>query len=91
MFGLSDRLEFDIDNIIMPAGNGVVKSWGRFLDVLRAVRKSIVVVKRARLNGDPKYKLYGNGYLLDEAVERLLRSSSIVLSKAGGLQELQQF
>jgi len=25
-FGLSDRLEFDIDNIRMSAGNGVVKS-----------------------------------------------------------------
>jgi len=39
----------------------------------------------------PKYKLYGNGYLLDEAFERLLMSSSIGLSNAGGLQELQQF
>jgi hypothetical protein len=55
------------------------------------VRKSIVVVKAARLNGDLKHKLYGNGYLLDEAVEQLLRSSSIGLFNAGGLQELQQF
>jgi hypothetical protein len=58
---------------------------------LKAVRKSIVVVKAARLNDDPKYKLYGNGYLLHEAFERLLMSSSIGLSNAGGLQELQQF
>lgn len=55
------------------------------------MRKSIVVVKAARLNGDPKHKLYGNGYILDEAVERIMRSSSIGLSNAGGLQELQQF
>jgi hypothetical protein len=75
----------------MPTGKGVVKSWGRSLDVLRAVKKSIVVVKAARVNCDPKYKLYGNGYLLDETVERLLGSSGIGLSNAGGLQELQQF
>jgi len=64
-----DRLEFDLDNIRMPVGDAVVKSWGRSLDVLRAVKKSIVVVKAARVNDEPKYKLYGNGYLLGEAVE----------------------
>jgi hypothetical protein len=55
------------------------------------VRKNIVVVKAADVHGDPKYKLYGNGHLLDETVERLLRSSGIGLSNAGGLQEHQQF
>jgi hypothetical protein len=55
------------------------------------VKKSIVTVKVARVNGGPKYKLYGNGHLLDEAVERILRSSGIGLSNAGGLQEIQQF
>lgn len=56
-FGLRDRLEVDLDNFRMPAGNGVVKSWGRSLHVLRVVKKSIVVFKAARVNGGSKYKL----------------------------------
>jgi len=36
-FGLRDRLEVDLDSIRMLAGNGVVKSQGRSLHVLRVV------------------------------------------------------
>jgi hypothetical protein len=68
-FGLSDRLEVRLDHVMMPAGNGREKTKGRSLDVLSAVKRSIVVVKAAflclahaiiiaiaRVNGDPKYK-----------------------------------
>jgi hypothetical protein len=44
-FGLTDRLEVRLDHVRMPAGNGTEKSKGRSLDVLSAVKKSIVVVK----------------------------------------------
>ena len=61
----------------MPVGNGNggVKTKGRSLDVLRAIKRSIVVVKAAFLcmahalviaianvNSNPKYKSYRNGY-----------------------------
>jgi hypothetical protein len=82
----------------MPVGNGksAEKTKGLPLDVLSAIKKSIVVVKAAflclahaliismaRVNGDPKYKLYRNGYGMKEPVEELLKSS--------GLEELEQF
>jgi len=51
----------------MPAGNGGVKTKGRSLDVMSAIKRSFVAVKAAinclayaliiamaRLNGDPK-------------------------------------
>jgi hypothetical protein len=60
-FGLRDGLEFYLDNVRKPAGNGVVKSYGHFLDVLRAVKKGIIVVKVARVNGVPKYKFTAMG------------------------------
>jgi hypothetical protein len=44
----------------------------------------------ARVNGDPKYKSYRNGYLPDEPVE-LLRASGVDLSNGGGIQEFQPF
>jgi hypothetical protein len=68
-FGLIDRLEVRLDHVRMAAGDGkhAEKRKGRSLDVLSAVKKSIVVVKAAflclahalviamaRVNGDPK-------------------------------------
>jgi hypothetical protein len=68
-FGLTDRLDVRLDHVRMPAGNGREKTKGRSLDVLSAVKRSIVVLKAtflclahaliiamARVNGDPKYK-----------------------------------
>jgi hypothetical protein len=68
------------------------------LDVLSAVKKSIVVVKAAFLylamapvNGDPKYVMYREGKCFQKPVEELLKASGIDLSDGGGLEELQQF
>jgi len=48
-FGLTDRLEVRLDKVRMPAGTGRMaeKTKGRSLDVLIAIKKSIVVVKAA--------------------------------------------
>ena len=42
-FRLSDRLEVHLDHVRMPVGNGGVKTKGRSLDVLSAIKRSIVV------------------------------------------------
>jgi len=45
-FGLSDRLEVHLDDVRMPAGNSkrAGKTKGRSLDLLSAIKKSIVTV-----------------------------------------------
>ena len=45
-FGLVDRLEVHLDHVRMPAGNGGVKTKGRSLDVMSAIKKSIVTDSR---------------------------------------------
>jgi len=88
----------------MPVGNGGVKTKGRSLDVLRKIKKSIVVVKAAFLclahalviaianvNSDPKYKSFRLGRCLNKPVEGLLKASGFDLSNVGGLEELHQF
>ena len=105
-FGLSDRLEVHLDHVRMPVGNGKLaeKTKGRSLDVLSAIKRSIVVVKAAFLylahslvmamanvNSDPKYKSYRDGYGLKKPVEELLKASGVDLPNGGGLEELQQF
>ena len=44
-FGLSDRLEVHLDRVRMPAGNGRVRTKGRSLDVMSAIKKCIVTAK----------------------------------------------
>jgi hypothetical protein len=74
------------------------------LDVLSAIKRSIVVVKAAFLclahaliiamalvNGDPKYALYRHDKCMKNPVEDLLNASSVDLSEGGGFKELQQF
>ena len=76
-FGLSDRLEVHLNHVSMPAGNGkkANKTKGWSLDVLSAIKRSIVVVQVAifclahvlivamsRESGDSKYKSYRDGY-----------------------------
>jgi hypothetical protein len=105
-FGLTDPLDLHLDHLRMPFGNvtGAEKGKGRPLTVLSAIKMSTVIVKAAllclahalvmalaRVNGDPMYKSYSNGYLLDEPVECLLKASGVHLSNRGGLEELQQF
>ena len=76
----------------------------RPLDVLSAIKRSIVVVKAAFLclfhaliiamatrNGDPKYALYRKGRSLKQPAENLLNDSGVNLRNAGGFQELRQF
>jgi hypothetical protein len=95
-FGLTDRLKVRLDNVRMPAGNGkrVEKINGRSLDVLSAVKRSLMVVKAAFLcfthaliiamvgvYGDPKYALYRHGKRMKKPVEDLLNASGVNLSK----------
>ena len=103
-FGLSDRLEVHLDHVRMPAGNGRVRTKGLSLDVMSAIKKSIVTVKAllnclayaliiamARVNGEPKYQLYRHGKGLKKPVEDLLKASGVDLSNGGGFEELLQF
>jgi hypothetical protein len=82
-FALTDRLEVHLDHDRMPAGNGREKTKGRSIDVLSAVKKSIVVVKAAvlclahalgiaiaQLSNDPKYASYRDGYGLKKTGRR---------------------
>ena len=68
------------------------------------VKRGIVVVKAeflclvhahaiamARVNGDPKYKLYNNGYGLKKPDEELLEATGVDVTNGGGLEELRQF
>jgi len=97
-FGLSDRLEVHLDNVRMPAGNGREKTKGRSLDVMSAIKNSIVVVKAAflclahaliiamaRVISDPKYKSYRNVRCLNQPVQDLVSASGINLTNGGGL------
>jgi len=83
-FPLTGRLEVHLDHVRMPAGNAkkAEKTKGRSLDVLSAIKRSIVVkaailclahaiIAMARVNKDPKYKSYRNGYGLHKPVEEL--------------------
>jgi hypothetical protein len=87
----------------MPNGNGGDKTKERSLYTLNALKRSIVVnaaflclahaliIGMARVNGDPKYKSYRNGYGLTKPVEDLLEASGVYLSNGRGLEEIQQF
>jgi hypothetical protein len=59
-FCLSDRLEVHLDHVRMPVGNGkrAEKKKGRSLDVLSAIKRSIVV-KAAFLCGSCPCNRYG--------------------------------
>jgi len=88
-FVLSDRLKVHLDHVRMPVGNVGVQTKGRSLDVMSAIKQSIVVVKAAFLcsaharviamanvDSDPKYKSYRNGKFLNRPVE-LLKASGV--------------
>jgi len=49
-----------------------------------------IIVAMARVNGDPKYKSYKNGYGLKKPAEHF-KTSGVDLSNGGGLEALQQF
>jgi len=100
----TDRLEVHLDHVRMPAGNGAVKTKGRSLDLLSAIKRSVVVVKAAflclahaliiamaKVNGDSKYESYRQGWCLKEPVEELLNASGVYLSNGGGLKNFNSF
>jgi hypothetical protein len=104
MFVLTDRLEVHLDHVKIPSGKGREKTKGRSLNVLSAIKKSIVVVKAAflclayaviidmaRVNNDPKYVSYRHGRCLNEPVQDILNASGVDLSNGGGFRELEQF
>jgi len=93
-----------LDHVRMPAGNGRVKTKGRSLGVMSAIKRSIVVVKvtlfclahaliiaMARVNGDSKYASYRHSRSLKKPVEDLLEASGVDLTNGTGLEELRQF
>ena len=74
------------------------------MDLLSAIKKSIVVVKAAflcfahaliismaRVNNDQKYVSYRHGWCLKEPVEELLNASGVDLSNGGGLKNFNSF
>ena len=76
-FGVSDRLEVHLGQVRMPDGNGHEKTKGSSLNCLSAIKKTIVKVKagflclahapiiaKTRINRDPKYNSYINGYYM---------------------------
>jgi len=103
-FGLSERLEVHLDNVRMPVGKSGVRTKGHSLDVMSAIKKSIVTVKAALnclayapiivmapVNVDPKYKSHSKGRGLKKPVEDLLKDSSVDLTNGGAFEELRQF
>jgi hypothetical protein len=79
---LTHRLQVHEYHVRMPTGNGGVKTKGRSMNLLSAIKKNIVVVKTAflslahalifamaRVNGDAKYALYRDGKCLKEPVQ----------------------
>ena len=99
-FRLVDRLEVHLDHVRIPAGNGrrAEKTKGRSVDVMSAIKESIVtgkaalyclayalIIVMARLNGGPKYQSYRNSRGMKKPVEDLLKASGVNLSKAEAL------
>jgi len=50
-----------------------------------------LIIAMARVNNDPKYASYRDGYKLHKSVEELLNASGVDLFNGGGFEELQQF
>jgi hypothetical protein len=96
-FALTDRLEVYLDHVRLPLGNGNdgVKTNGRSLDVLSAIKKSTVnvnevvkclaytlIITIARVNGDLKYASHRDGYGLSKP-DKLLKACGVDLFNGG--------
>ena len=101
-FALTDRLEVHLDHVRMPVGNGRENTKGRSLNVLSAIKKSIVVVKAAylclahaliiamaRVNGDTKHASYRDWYGLKKPVEETPECFRCGFIQLWGFEELQ--
>jgi hypothetical protein len=79
----------------MQVCHGRVKTKGRQLEVMADLKRSIIVVKAeqnclahaliiaiARVNDDPNYKAYRDGYKIRPEVDNLLQTTEIDLIKA---------
>jgi len=80
-FGLSDRLEVHLDHVRLPAVNGREKNKGKSLDIISAIKNTIVVktaflclahpliIAMSKVNGDTKYASYRDGKCLEQPVQ----------------------
>jgi len=50
-----------------------------------------LIIAMARVNGDPKYASYIDGYGLKKPFEEILKASGVDLSNCGVFEELRQF
>ena len=103
-FSALDKLVMVVLSIKMPVGFGRVKTKGGQLAVMGHFKISIIEVRAeqnclahaliiaiARLNNDPNYNLYRQGYKIRSAVDHILHTTGIDLSNGGGIPELAQF
>ena len=103
-FGLSERLEVNLDHVRTPAGNGKTaeKTKGKSLNVMSATKSSIVkgkvvflclshalIIAMSRVNGDPKYKSNRNGYRMKQPIQDRLSASGVDLINGRGFKELE--
>ena len=51
----------------------------------------VLIIAKAKENGDPKYKSYRNVYNMKQPVQVLLTASGVNLTNGGGFKELEQF
>jgi hypothetical protein len=103
-FNALDKLIVVVHSVKMPVGHGRVKTKGRQIDVMAHLKRSIIEVKAeqnclahapniaiARLNNDPNYISYPQGYKLKPKVDHLLRTTGIDLTNGVGIPELTLF
>jgi hypothetical protein len=103
-FNALDRLVVTVHSVRMPVGFGrrdALKTVGRPNSVMAHLKRSIIEVKAAdnclahalliaiaRVNNDSKYNSYRKGDKIRPAVENLLATTGIDLSKGAGIPEL---
>jgi hypothetical protein len=99
-----ERLIVTVHSVKMPAGfGGGIKTKGRQLSVMAHLKRNIIEVKAeknclahalviaiARVNEDPDYKAYRQGWKIHAVVDRLLEMTGIDLSNGAGLPELSR-
>jgi hypothetical protein len=106
-FKALDRLVVTVHSVRMPVGFGrrdALKTMGRPISVMAHLKRSILEVKAAdnclahailiaiaRVNNDSNYNAYRKGRKIRPAVENLLETTGIDLSKGAGIPELARF